>query len=75
MPGPGPDAAYPSQSTPPHAGPIALQAVTVTVLLGAYPTLTLPLRLPLPLPLTQAVTVTALLGAAIAFQFFVLANL
>ena len=34
-----------------------------------------PTRLPLPLPLTQAVTVTALLGAAIAFQFFVLANL
>ena len=54
-------------------------------LLGAYPSLTpaptptlalaLALALALTLTLSQAVTVTALLGAGIAFQFFVLANL
>ena len=91
MPGPGPepDAAYPRLSMPTaHCVPIPLQgrhghrtagrlslslSLSLTLTLTLSPTLSLTLT-PI-LTLTQAVTVTALLGAGIAFQFFVLANL
>jgi len=90
-PGPEPDAAYPRMSMPTaHCVPIPLQgrhghrtagrlsltlslSLSLTLTLTLSPTLSLTLT-PI-LTLTQAVTVTALLGAGIAFQFFVLANL